>query len=291
LLRKIRIYAKYVFATVLFAGGFAFFLYPTASRLINEHTQTNVAQQFVEDVEALDAGAKATTLAQAQAYNRSLVNNQLRLVDPFGDEVDGENPNVINFSGLGEVLATLEIPQISLKLPIYEGASEVVLRKGAGWLAGTSFPVGGESTHTVLSGHRGLPTMKLFSDIVKLEIGDEFFIRNTNEILAYRVAEIRIVEPEDVSYLAIIEGKDKATLLTCHPYMINSHRYLVTGERTEYTGQLEQAAAVRFSLRSITRTEREFLTTALVSLGLGILVVLVILRSRRKKKKKRAHNK
>jgi len=281
--KKFRSWARYVFAVLLLVGGALVLLYPITSRLINERTQTSVAEQFVEDAGLIDAGVWAQTLAEAQAYNRALVNNQPILSDPFSD-AQSAGPTVIDLSGIGDVLGTLEIPRINMKLPIYEGATDLVLSKGAGWLPGTSFPIGGASTHTVLSGHRGLPTAKLFSDIVKLEIGDEFFIRNTSDILAYKVVDIQIIEPEDVSYLAIVEGKDKATLLTCHPYMINSHRYLVMGERTAYTGQLEEFATRRrpFDVTNLSSTQRDFLLAILACTGVAGLIVFVFVRKRKK---------
>jgi sortase A len=210
------------------------------------------------------------------------------LNDPFKDPRFGENPTY-SYLKIGDIMGYLEVPKVGIALPIYEGTSDAVLKRGSGWLEGSSLPVGGESTHTVLTGHNGLPTSRLFTDITKLEVGDEFFIRNFAEILAYRVVEIQVVEPHEVAGMGIVKGKDLATLLTCYPYMINSHRLLVTGERIPYTGQLEQAAqdAQGFNfLANLTPVQRNFVLTIVGTLAvLIIFIILGILAYRRQRKR------
>ncbi len=135
---------------------------------------------------------------------------------------------------INELIGHVEIPKIDTDIPIYAGTVEDVLQKGAGHLEGTSLPVGGSSTHTVITAHSGLPTAKLFTDLSKLKVGDKFFIHNLSRVLAYEVDQIRTVEPSNFSDLLIVPHKDYATLLTCTPIMINTHRLLVRGHRVPY---------------------------------------------------------
>ncbi|EGL35415.1 sortase family protein [Parvimonas sp. oral taxon 110 str. F0139] len=136
---------------------------------------------------------------------------------------------------VGELIGHVEIPKIDENLPIYAGTSEDILQKGAGHLEGSSLPVGGEGTHSVITAHRGLPTAALFTKLDKLQKGDVFFIHNIQTVLAYEVDQILVVEPSDFSPILVESGKDYVTLLTCTPYMVNSHRLLVRGHRIEYT--------------------------------------------------------
>ncbi len=282
---------KYFFVAFLFFGGMSVFLYPAISGLINEQTQTAVVEEYRETVEGISESERAESLEQSRAYNESLVSNQTALIDPFGDTQESAN-EVISFIRVGEVMGYLEIPSIGAQLPIYEGTAETVLQKGVGWLTGTSLPVGGSSTHTVLTGHRGLPTSRLFTDLDKVEVGDEFFIRNASEILAYRVFNIQVIDPQDVSALEIVKGAEWATLLTCHPFMINSHRLLVTGERVAYTGQLDEKPSTGNAFADIfvdlTPVERDFTLAIVLAAVLTGLFILFILRSRKRQKKKRS---
>ena len=137
-------------------------------------------------------------------------------------------------------MGRLEIPCISVDLPIYHGVEESVLRNGVGHLKETPFPIGGEGNHSVLSTHRGLPEARLFTDLDKMEIGDEFYIHILNDVLAYRVDQIKVITPDRTDYLKPVEGEDHVTLLTCTPYGINSHRLLVRGIRTEYNPEVKE---------------------------------------------------
>ncbi|MDR2715513.1 MAG: class C sortase [Coriobacteriaceae bacterium] len=277
--------AKYVLAALLFSVGASIFLYPAVSALINERAQTVVVRTYNEAVQETPRAVKEISLEQARAYNLSLVGRQPQLLDPF-DDAHFRDSSVVTYLKIGDVMGYVEVPKIGITVPIYEGTSDAVLSKGVGWIPETSLPVGGESTHTVLSGHNGLPTARLFTDINKLEPGDEFFIRNFAEILAYRVYDIQVVEPHEVEIAGIVTGKDLATLLTCYPYMVNSHRLLVTGERVAYTGQLDKAPRGLNPLEDLTPVERNFVVTLTVVLGLlALLVVLAILLHRRRRRR------
>ena len=281
---------KYVFGVLVFCIGLSIFLYPAIAGLINERTQTRIVQQFEQAVEEMSSAEKAKSVEEAKSYNEALVQNQGVLEDPFEASL-GLEVRVVSMLNVGDVMGYVEIPKIGSKLPIYEGTTEVVLQTGIGWLKGTSLPVGGASTNTILTGHRGLPNNKLFTDIDKLEIGDEFYIRNVAGILAYRVVEVRIIEPNDVSGLAIIEGKDMATLLTCHPLSINSHRLLVIGERIPYIGQLDVSAQPSGNIiENLTPAEKDFTVALLISLAASNLLILWLWRSRRKARRERAEN-
>ena len=145
-------------------------------------------------------------------------------------------------AGEDEVIALIEIPKIRVSLPIYHGTSQAVLQKGAGHLSGTSLPTGGAGTHTVISAHRGLPDCRMFTDLDQMEAGDVFYIHASRNILAYQVTEIEVVRPDQTESLAICEGEDLATLVTCTPYGINTHRLYVHGRRIPYENSVRDAA-------------------------------------------------
>ena len=166
--------------------------------------------------------------AEAEAYNQTLVNKSDRF--NLTDEELEEYEQMLTVEGT-DVIGYIEIEKIGCFLPIYHGTSDAVLQTGVGHLEGSSLPVGGESTHTVISGHRGLPSAKLFTDLDQLEEGDTFVLYVLDETLTYEVDQIRIVEPTELSELAIVEGEDYCTLVTCTPYGINTHRLLVRGHR------------------------------------------------------------
>lgn len=280
---------KAVFAILLFSAGLGIFLFPSISGYINEQSQTRVISNYEEAIEALTSEDRATAYDAARSYNESLAENQAVLVDPFGESagtgLDAEPIEEVTFLAVGDVMGYVQIPKIGIKLPIYEGASEDVLQKGIGWLRGTSLPVGGESTNTVLTGHSGLPTAKLFTDLDELEVGDEFYIRNSTEILAYRVDEKKIIDPQDAQALDIVDGKDQATLLTCYPYMVNSHRLLVIGERIPYTGQLDDVVDQGGLLDSLSSAEKDLLSSVMivVAVALGVFLIFLVIRRKRKR--------
>lgn len=275
---------KYLLIALLFSVGASLFLYPVCAGLINQRSQTTVIKDFDQATQEIPADRKAYTLEQARAYNSRLLGHQETLMDPFGDQGDADT--VVSLLNVGDIMGYVEIPQIDVSLPIYAGCSDESLKKGVGWLKGTSLPVGGMSTHTVLAGHTGYPASRLFTDLPKLKQGDEFYIRDLSETLAYRVIDIQIVEPQDVTALGIIEGQDLATLVTCYPYMINSHRLLVTGERVPYTGQLEDLRISSGFWGSITPVERDFYLAVLAVVALSAVLVILGIRYFRKHRRR-----
>lgn len=219
-----------ILLVILFLAGLSLLLYPTVSNYVNSKNQSRVIDSYTQSVNDLDAEKYAALLAEADAYNQTLRNraNEYALTE----ELLAQYEELLNVSGSG-VMGYVEIPSINCTLPIYHGTDEAVLQVAAGHLEWTSLPVGGESTHSVISGHRGLPSAELLTHIDKMDVGDRFYIHVLDKILEYRVDHIAVVEPDDTSLLHITEGKDYMTLVTCTPYGINSHRLLVRGERVE----------------------------------------------------------
>lgn len=221
------------------AAGVCLLCYPAFSDYWNSLHQSRAIASYQEAVGDLDAQRYDELLAQAQAYNAALPRDDGRF-RPSADEQAAYNA-ALDVSGTG-IMGYIEIPKINVSLPIYHGTDAAVLQVAIGHIEGSSLPVGGAGTHCVLSGHRGLPSAKLFTDLDQLVEGDTFALHVLNETLTYEVDQILVVEPADVSALAIEEGKDYCTLVTCTPYGVNSHRLLVRGHRVENTDVLSVAS-------------------------------------------------
>ncbi len=215
---------------ITFITGLSLLLYPTVSNYWNAQHQTQAVVDYTERIEKMDDSEKLAELDRAISYNSGLVDNGRRFSPSPSDNELYRNILSVDDNGM---MGYITIPELRLKLAIYHGVDESVLQVGIGHIEGSSLPVGGESTHCVLSGHRGLPSAKLFTDIDKLVVGDVFMLHAYDEMLTYEVDQILIVEPEDYSALAIEEGKDYCTLVTCTPYGINTHRLLIRGHRIE----------------------------------------------------------
>ena len=217
-------------------------LYPTISDYLSRIHSSQVIQSYEKSVIGLDQETKDTMLKDAQTYNSSLIGKE-ELYDPFMsiEKVDKYYMSLLNSNGDG-VMGYIQIPRIDVKLPIYHTTSEKVLQKGVGHLQGTSLPVGGKSTHVALSGHRGLPSSSLFTDLDLLEIGDIFYIEVLGNTSAYQIDQIKTVLPTETQNLEIVEGEDYVTLITCTPYSVNTHRLLVRGTRVDYQKAIEEQA-------------------------------------------------
>ena len=219
-----------VLAVVLiFVLGLGIMLYPTIANYVNARSQT-VAIDHYEEAARANAAYYEGLLEQAQAFNREIFENG-GLVN-LTDEQKAAYETLLNLNGDG-VMGYIEIPRLELKLSIGHGTEEDVLQRMVGHIEGSSLPVGGESTHAVLSAHRGLPTAKLFSDLDLMQIGDRFMIHTLNQTLTYQVDQITVISPEEIEALAIEPGQDYVTLMTCTPYAVNTHRLLVRGVRVE----------------------------------------------------------
>lgn len=263
---------------LIFLTGLGVLLYPVFSDLWNQHRQNRLMTDYTNTVTDMEDAERNALWSAAVQYNQGL---QAAPQDAFtGADPGPKNPywSLLDPDGTG-VMGYLEIPKISLRLPIYHGTGDAALQKGIGHLAGTSLPVGGSGTHCVLSGHRGLPSALLFTDLDQLETGDIFTLYVLDQRLSYQVDQILVVEPEDVSALAPEDGKDYVTLVTCTPYGVNTHRLLVRGSRIEDTQEPVpevtnlQVAAKAFGWKG---------KLLLALLGLGAVWIAVhVLRKRR----------
>jgi sortase A len=260
-------------------SGLSLLLYPLAANTWNNYRQTKLISSYEDTVNIaaengeIDYGEE---LAKANNYNEELL--PCILPDSFATaeaaEVEDENYlDCLNLAGDG-IMGYVQIPKIGIRLPIYHTTSEEVLAIGAGHLEGSSLPVGGASTHAVISAHRGLPSASLFTDLDKLEIGDTFFLDVLDETLAYEVDRIQVVEPEETDALAVVDGEDLVTLLTCTPYAVNTQRLLVRGHRVEYTPQLLEETTVPLAAYKSIHTN--YLLWVIVGLSVTAMFILFL---------------
>lgn len=219
---------------ILFFASLFFILYPTISDLWNSMHQTKAISKNIEDAQNLKQEEYESVLEEARRYNESISKKSFLNIET--ENIDEYN-SALNISSDG-IMGYIEIPKINVKLAIYHGTSEEVLQVAVGHMQGSSLPVGGESSHSVLLGHRGLPSAKLFTSLDKMVEGDIFYLNFLKEKIAYKVNNITVVEPKELENLKIEEGQDNVTLVTCTPYGINSHRLLVQGIRTEISEDL-----------------------------------------------------
>ena len=264
---------KKIAPVVIMVIGLALVLYPWISEYLYEYGVQSLVESYESDNNDMDDSEKEEQLRLAREYNEALLKANIKLTDPFSleDQAGGEYnyDSILNYNKNG-VMGFIDIPKIDVYLPIYHGTSNEVLEKGIGHLENTSFPIGGESTHAVISGHTGLNSAKMFTDLTSMELDDQFYIDILGNTLAYKVINIEVVEPDDVSSLSIQDGKDLVTLVTCTPYGINSHRLLVTGERTEYTKDEHDAFKVSGDTEWMKSYERAIL------IGLALVIVLFV---------------
>lgn len=272
-------------------AGMCLLLYPWVSESLYENRADSLIRTYESQVEDLDNGEKRRMLELARRYNEWLSQTQVILTDPFTGtelpEVEQDYYEVLSLDVSG-YMGTIEIPAISVDLPIYHGTDAAVMEHGVGHLETSSFPVGGADTHAVLAGHTGLNSAKMFTDLVDLEKGDLFFIHILDETLAYKVNEISVVEPSDTESLAIRPGKDLVTLVTCTPYGVNSHRLLVTGERAENTTEIyedaENAREGRTGGSLWMKAYKKAVFTGIGAVGSAVVVISLCRRIRNGKK-------
>ena len=251
---------------IVFFVGVSVLLYPTVSDYWNSLHQSQAIATYADSVENMDEQDYEKLWDAAVSYNQKLFQSGHGL--GLKDEEKEEYNELLDVSGTG-IMSYVEIPKIKCSLPIYHGTDEGVLQIAVGHIEGSSLPVGGLNTHCVLSGHRGLPSAKLFSNLDKLEEGDIFMIRTLDQTLTYEVDQIRIVLPDEVEDLKIEEGKDLCTLVTCTPYGINTHRLLVRGHRV---ANQEEAEAVRVTADAMLVDNR----IVAMCIAVPVLVLLLI---------------
>ncbi len=262
---------------IVFLVGLSLLLYPTISDYWNSLHQSRAIAEYAEEVANLDDELYAKILSDAQDYNEALLENIDRY--SMSDAERAEYSSLLNVSGNG-VIGYIEIPIIGCSLPIYHGTSEAVLQIGVGHIEGSSLPVGGVGSHCVLSGHRGLPSARLFTDLDKLDTGDTFILRVLDETLTYEVDQILIVLPNEMDALEIDPKEDYCTLVTCTPYGRNTHRLLVRGHRVE---NQEEAKTVRVTADALQIEPVIVAPLMAVPMLLTLLIIMLINTHRRKK--------
>ena len=287
---------KLGFAALMIVSGIGVAMYPVVSNAVAQRHASSVIESYNDTVQSMDAEKIDAAKEAARRYNQQLNNAIDR--DAAG-EADDIGTSYVDMLDVGESLGYITIPKIDVNLPIYEGTSDDVLVKGVGHLEGSSYPLGGAGTHSVLTGHRGMAEAVLFTDLDKLGEGDRFYLHIMDEVLAYQVDQVKVVEPENTEDLEIIPGGDYCTLVTCTPYAINTHRLLVRGERTEYIPPeelAEQNAVHEVQSQTITKRIVDVWPWLVVSLLIvagveGSIFLLIVKRQRsrgdvREKRKK-----
>ena len=262
---------------VVFLTGLSLLLYPTVSDYWNSLHQSRAIATYAEQVAELDDESYQQTWADAKAYNAALADKKTRLVPTEEDTAYYES--LLDVTGNG-IMGYIEIPSIGVSLPIYHGVEDTVLQIAIGHIEGTSLPVGGVGTHCVVSGHRGLPSAKLFTDLDKLAEGDVFLLRVLGEVLTYEVDQIHIVEPHEDDLLNISETEDLCTLITCTPYGVNSHRLLVRGHRIE---NIKSASSIRVTADAM--QIEPVLVAPLVAAPILLVMLIALLLSTGRKRK------
>jgi len=249
-----------VLLVLIMIGGMGLILYPSFADYWNDLHQSRAIASYEKQVSTLDAATYERMWKEAQAYNTKL-SGQYTNLHTLTDEEEEEYNAVLDVTG-GGIMGYIEIPKINVSLPVYHGTDDAVLQIAVGHIAGSSLPVGGRSTHCVVSGHRGLPSARLFTDLDQLEEGDIFLLQVLDQTLTYEVDQILTVLPEEIDALAIEEGEDYCTLVTCTPYGVNTHRLFVRGHRVD-----NQIDSIRITADAVQ------LSPITVSLPTGIMVV------------------
>ncbi|NQI35816.1 class C sortase [Streptococcus suis] len=263
---------------LVFLIGMGILLYPHVSNFYYRYEAGQLTESFDQEKKNLKPKEVQERIDLAHAFNESL--NNIISEDPYTkSRHEAGRAEYARMLELHEKMGYVEVPKIEAKIPIYAGTAESVLQKGVGHLEGTSLPVGGSDTHTVLTAHTGLPKARLFTDLTKVEIGDTFYIHNISETLAYEVDQILVVEPTQFEELLVKPGQDYATLLTCTPYMVNTHRLLVRGHRVPYVAEDYRKTVENAEMRILIRY-------LLYALGMLIIILLIFLFTKRRKKKK-----
>lgn len=269
-MNKKKLWCFNIFVFLVFVVGAGILFYPTVSNMWNQYRNSRLITNYSTSVSKMDDDKINDVLAEAQEYNQNHTVNSI--VDAFNQEDDYvlSHPydSLLNPNG-DEVMGYLDIPKIHISLAIYHGVGPEALENGCGHVEGTSLPIGGESTHSVIAAHRGLPSAKLFTDLDQLEVGDLFYISVMNNKMAYQVDQIKTVLPNQVEDLAIVKGEELVTLLTCTPYAVNSHRLLVRGHRT--TLPIEEENLI------ISEDTNYYFEMQLLAIGLLVCIILILL--------------
>ena len=268
----------YIILVVVFVAGLSLLLYPTISNAYNTWLQSQAIAEYSQQANQMDQALYEQEMAKAQAYNAALLERE----NPYelSSQLLGQYEDTLALTSQG-IMAYVQIPSINVTLPIAHGTSEDVLKDKIGHLEWSSLPVGGKNTHCVISGHRGLPSAELFTNIDHLQLGDKFYLHVLGQSLEYQVYNISVVEPEDQRLLRIEEGQDLVTMVTCTPYGINSHRLLVQGVRIGI-GDPDQGQDI-YVKNEITAIDVVVLVSVILVAIAVVAFVTVLLRSKKKK--------
>ncbi len=273
-----------IIAIIFIIVGTGIFLYPSISNYFAEKNHVEAIRNYDKIVAGIGEDSIKKEKEKAQTYNENLSGDPVH--DPFvfgsGYALPENYKEVLNLSEDG-IMGYIQIPKILVDLPIYHGTSEEVLEKGVGHIQNTSVPIGGNSTHSVLTGHTGLPNAELFTRLDELVVGDIFYIHVLNDILTYKVYEIKVVLPDNIDELRITSGEDLVTLVTCTPYGVNSHRLLVKAERVEYEDYIEnngnttEASNNSNTINNVEtkKNNKQYYLTG-IQIGTVILIIVVI---------------
>lgn len=269
---------KKIIVTLFIGASIVMMFYPWISNFVNQHQADITVDNYKKKEKSLSEEQKEEMWKKAQMYNADLAKNQVELTDPFVESKSAIKSgliynNLLNIDKSG-MMCYLEIPCINVNLPVFHGTAASTLERGIGHLEGSSLPVGGKSTHAVLTGHTGLNNAKLFTDLTEVKEGDLFFLHTLGKDLAYRVIEIEVVLPEETQDLLIRKGKDLVTLITCTPYGVNSHRLFVTGIRTKYTPEEKENAKDDRSKDS--QWMNAYKKAAIIGLAIALAVIVLL---------------
>ena len=268
-------------AVLFFLLALGLTIYPVFSSRYNEAHQSQIHTEYQDAVNALPDTAIPEARAAAQSYNEELWSSIVQYGSYSKDSVTSameEYAGLLDLTGTG-TMGYVHIPKLAVSLPIYHGTEEETLDRGVGHLIGSSLPIGGSSTHAILTGHSGLASQKMFSDLDKLEIGDTFYLEVLNEFLAYEVDQINTVLPHDTTYLGLEDGKDLCTLVTCTPFGVNTHRLLIRGHRIAYTPEDEESPSIEPAETSepVDSTwEQEYEKGVYFAIGVVVVICLIL---------------
>lgn len=269
---------KKILVTLFIGASLVMMFYPWISNFVNQHQADITVDNYKKKEKSLSEEQKEEMWKKAQMYNADLAKDQVELTDPFVESKSAIKSgliynNLLNIDKSG-MMCYLEIPCINVNLPVFHGTAASTLERGIGHLEGSSLPVGGKSTHAVLTGHTGLNNAKLFTDLTEVKEGDLFFLHTLGKDLAYRVIETEVVLPEETQDLLIRKGKDLVTLITCTPYGVNSHRLFVTGIRTKYTPEEKENAKDDRSKDS--QWMNAYKKAAIIGLAISLAMIILL---------------
>lgn len=277
--KKIKSNIPVIIFSFIFIVGLLIMLYPVISNAISEMQYDGVIVNYQNTINGKEKEEFAKMLKEANAYNERLTTSSI--MDAFSDEEvqnSDEYLKILNVDQDG-TMGYISIPKIDVKIPIYHGTSAKVLQKGVGHLEGSSFPIGGESTHAILSAHRGLPSARLFTDLDQLVEGDMFYIYMLDQVLTYKVDQITVIDPSETEPLRLQDGQDYVTLVTCTPYAVNTHRLLVRGTRIVEEESVEKVETKKKA------TKTDLLLYLGIGIGIIVFIITIIFTIKMKKKK------